>query len=161
MILEANCMSVISTNRNWNKYKINMGKVRKFAKVYGFYFNILGNLHRGNLTSSISTLQTSKYLDLFKFSLRNNRKRWGICSKLTIKTEQHEQRRSGDFIVNFEHISYLFLVFLLLTLNRWFIVYREIKERKMEKCRIQEEVHWVMAILVSSNWNVFVSFNKV
>ena len=27
-------------------------------------------------------------------------------------------RRSGDFHVNFEHISHLFLVFLLLTLNR-------------------------------------------
>ena len=27
-------------------------------------------------------------------------------------------RRSGDFIVNFEHISNLVLVFLLLTLNR-------------------------------------------
>ena len=27
------------------------------------------------------------------------------------------RRRSGDFIVNFEHISHLDLVFLLLTLN--------------------------------------------
>ena len=26
-------------------------------------------------------------------------------------------RRSGVFIVNFEHVSHLFLVFLLLTLN--------------------------------------------
>ena len=28
------------------------------------------------------------------------------------------RRRSGVFIVNFEHISHLFLVFLLLTLNK-------------------------------------------
>ena len=42
-----------------------------------------------------------------------------ICSKLTVKTP--ERRRSGVFIVNFDHISYIFLVFLLLTLNniRW------------------------------------------
>ena len=41
-----------------------------------------------------------------------------MCSKLTIKTlEQHHWRRSGIFIVNFEHISHLVLVFLLLTLN--------------------------------------------
>ena len=37
------------------------------------------------------------------------------CSKLTIETL--ERRRSGIFIVNFEHISYFVLVFLLLTLN--------------------------------------------
>ena len=41
-----------------------------------------------------------------------------ICSKLTIKIpERRHWRRSGIFIVNFEHISYLVLVFLLLTLS--------------------------------------------
>ena len=41
------------------------------------------------------------------------------CSKLTIETLQQrvEWRRSGIFIVNFEHISHLVLVFLLLTLS--------------------------------------------
>ena len=46
------------------------------------------------------------------------------CKKLTIETlEQgvkyvrHHWRHSGVFIVNFEHISQLALVFLLLTLN--------------------------------------------
>ena len=36
-----------------------------------------------------------------------------MCSKLTIQTPE---RRSGVFIVNFEHISHLALMFLLLTL---------------------------------------------
>ena len=36
--------------------------------------------------------------------------------KLTIKIL--EQRRSAVFIINFKHISHLFLVFLLLTLNK-------------------------------------------
>ena len=45
---------------------------------------------------------------LLKVSNRNSRKRCEICSKLTIKTPgQHHW-----------HISHLFLVFLLLTLNR-------------------------------------------
>ena len=69
---------------------------------------------------------------LLKFNNRCTRTRGEICSKLTIKTpEWRQQRRSGVFIVNFEHIwrrscvfivnfehiSHLVLVFLLLTLN--------------------------------------------
>ena len=50
---------------------------------------------------------------------RNNRTRCEICSKLTIKTPQRRQwRHSGVFIVNFEHISHLVLVFPSLTLSR-------------------------------------------
>ena len=41
-----------------------------------------------------------------------------MCLKLTIKTsKQCQWPHSGVFIVNFEHISHLILVFLLLTLN--------------------------------------------
>ena len=55
---------------------------------------------------------------LLKVNIRNTRLRCEMCSKLTIKTpEQYHWRRSGVFTVNFEHISYLVLVFLLLTLN--------------------------------------------
>ena len=56
---------------------------------------------------------------LLKGNNRNTRKRCEICSKLTIKTQERRHwRRSGIFIVNFEHILHLFLVFLLLTLNK-------------------------------------------
>ena len=56
---------------------------------------------------------------LFKVSSRNTRTRCEICLTLTIKTpELRHWRRSGVFIVNFKHISYLVLVFLLLTLSR-------------------------------------------
>ena len=45
-----------------------------------------------------------------------------ICSKLTIKTPKRlhfgQLRRYGVFIFNFAHILHLFLVFLLLTLNK-------------------------------------------
>ena len=52
---------------------------------------------------------------LFKVKNRNSRKRCEICSKSIIK-------RHNDvvlfFFVNFEHISQLFLVFLLLNLSK-------------------------------------------
>ena len=50
---------------------------------------------------------------LLKVSNRNTRTRCEICSKLTMKVpEQCYWYRSGVFIVNFEHISHLFLVIL-------------------------------------------------
>ena len=56
---------------------------------------------------------------LLKVNNRNTRKRCEICSMLTIKIpERRHWRRSGIFIVNFEHISLLVLVFLLLILSR-------------------------------------------
>ena len=56
---------------------------------------------------------------MLKCNNRNTRTRCEICSKLTIKTpERRHWRRSGVFIVNFEDISHLALLFLLLTLSR-------------------------------------------
>ena len=55
----------------------------------------------------------------------NNRKEFMVitCSKLSIKTPERRHWRSwhssGVFIVNFEHILYRALVFLLLTLNMY------------------------------------------
>ena len=58
---------------------------------------------------------------LFKVNNKNTTKRCEICSKLTIKTPERRHwrhwRSSSVFIVNFEHVSNLFLVSLLLTLN--------------------------------------------
>ena len=56
---------------------------------------------------------------LLKVNKGNTRTRCEICSKLTIKIlERRQWRRSGIFIVNFEHTSHLVLVFLFLTLSR-------------------------------------------
>ena len=56
---------------------------------------------------------------LLKVNKRNTKTRCKICSKLTIKIPERRQcRRFGIFIVNFEHIAQLILVFLLLTLSR-------------------------------------------
>ena len=57
--------------------------------------------------------------NMFKVNNENTRTSCEICLKLTIKTpERHHWRRSGVFIVDFEHISHLVLVFLLSTLSR-------------------------------------------
>ena len=56
---------------------------------------------------------------MFKVNNKNTGTRYEVCSRLTIKTpEQRPWRRSSVLIVNFEHISHLVLVFLLLTLSR-------------------------------------------
>ena len=55
---------------------------------------------------------------MFKVNNRNTRTRREICSELSMKApERRHWRRPGVFIVNFEHISHLVLVFLLLILN--------------------------------------------
>ena len=58
-----------------------------------------------------------KFISLIKVNNRNTRKICKICSKLTIKTPDRRHWSCGEFIVNFEYISRLFLVFLLLTLS--------------------------------------------
>ena len=55
---------------------------------------------------------------LLKVNNRNVRTRWKIYSILTIKTPEWRQwYRFGVFIINFEHVSHLVVVFLLLILN--------------------------------------------
>ena len=64
------------------------------------------------------SLKTLGIIDVFKVNNKNTRKRYEIYLKLTIKTlEWRYWRRSGLFIINFEHISHFFLAFLLLPLN--------------------------------------------
>ena len=62
------------------------------------------------------TYRTGIYL--LKVNNGNTRIGCEMCSKLTIKTpERRHWQRSDVFIVDFEHISHLVLMFLLLTLN--------------------------------------------
>ena len=78
-------------------------------------------LHQITLVcDNIDLWVASAAIYLLKVNNRNTRTRYEICSKLAIKTPKRRHcRRSGVFIVNFEHISHLCLVFLLLTLNMW------------------------------------------
>ena len=60
-------------------------------------------------TFTCSNLQTTT-------KKKDTRKKCKVCSKSTMKTT--EQRRSGVFIVDFEHILHLFLVSILWTLSK-------------------------------------------
>ena len=95
------------------------------CEFYEIFLNIY-SVHLWTTTSkkerliqSYSFRQFLENIYLFKANNRNTRKRCEICSKWTIKLpEQRHWRRSGVFIINFEHISHLLLVFLLLNLNK-------------------------------------------
>ena len=83
-----------------------------------YIVNVIVNFNTINFKILITTFYpVGNYM--FKVNNRNTRARCEICSKLTIKTPE---RRHGAFIVNFEHISHLVLVFLLLTLSRYMVI---------------------------------------
>ena len=71
-------------------------------------------------TTFISTsVYNTTNIYLFRVSTRNTIKRGAISSKSTITIQERRLLRgSGVFIATSEHISHLFIVFLLLTLNR-------------------------------------------
>ena len=86
------------------------------------YFRSETNLAEKKISMDILDRKIIHYpasIYLPKVNNRDTRTRFEICSKLTMKTlERRHWRRSGVFIVNFELVSHLALVFLLLTLNR-------------------------------------------
>ena len=79
------------------------------------------------------------------------------CSKSTIEEginmlktpEQRSRRSSGvfDFVVNFEHTLHLFLVFLLLTLNKeifaWIQSWTHNREAKLQQLCKKDQLHFV------------------
>ena len=69
-------------------------------------------LDNNNNTAISKMIPANIYL--LKVNNRNTRTRREVCSKLKIKTPDDVT----VFIVNFEHVSHPFLVFLLLTLSR-------------------------------------------
>ena len=88
------------------------GGVRKSGSNFISSRYFLGEF--GNEWDNLGWYPPGNYL--FIVTNKNTRRRREICSKLTIKTER--RLRSGLFVVNFEYISSLVLVFLLLTLSR-------------------------------------------
>ena len=72
-----------------------------------------------NSKMSLLTCHYPAVIYLPKVNDKNTRKSCKICSKSTKKIpDWHRWRRSGVVIVNFEYISHLVLVFLLLPLTR-------------------------------------------
>ena len=103
-----------------------MNKQRSTQSTVPFLYALIGCRNTRHLIARIPNafsiflraLDNPGDIYLLKVKNRNTRKRCKICSKKMIKTpERRHNRRSIVFIVNFEYISRLVLVFLLLTLN--------------------------------------------
>ena len=81
--------------------------------------NVLSNCNRIRHDIDLENTESNpSKIYLLQFNARKTRKRCQICSNLVMKTSW---RHSGVFIVNFEHISHLFLKFLVLNLNNYFV----------------------------------------
>ena len=90
-------------------------------KIWDFLLPIFKNNLKSNseIRHRHEQQKNQANINLFKVNNWSTRKRCKIYSKLTIKTpERRHWRRSGVLVVNFKYISHLFLVFLLLTLNK-------------------------------------------
>ena len=67
--------------------------------------------------SSICKLKNAANIYFSKFNSKTTQNRCEICLKLTkITPELRQWSHSGVFIYNFEQISHIYLVFLLLTM---------------------------------------------
>ena len=103
-----------------------MGAFLDWAVNWTWVHNRLFKIIRVHKSMKFKSLGISKLTDCFspagnyllKVKNWNTRTRYEICSKLTIKTANWRQWRcSGVSLINFEHISLLFLVFILITLS--------------------------------------------
>ena len=117
-----NSISIYSWKKNSSVTKIHIRKILqmlwKMFLIQSLYIlekKILISKYKKQLCSKANNPAN---IYLFKVNNRNTRKRCEIFSKLTIKTPEWRRHRSGVLIVNFENISHLFLVVLLLTLNK-------------------------------------------
>ena len=89
-------------------------KVSAYSQVINKIMNVILCSKLTIKTTKRGQFQANIYF--FNVHNKNIKKQYEICSKLTIKTP--ERYHSGIFIANFEHIPHLFLVPLLLTLNK-------------------------------------------
>ena len=122
-----------------------MNRIHSFIKINSllckgmiiWYKNCLNQKHSPVFSSKVGVRGCSECLHLYqkrmphrfflalpnnsllKDNNRNTRKKCEICFKLTIKApERRLWRLSVIFIVNFQHISHPFVLFLLSTLNK-------------------------------------------
>ena len=89
----------------------------------------IGKLKLNSICHSTVSWNIPVSIYMFKVKNRNTSTKCELCSKLTIKKPERRltpilpvgigvRRHSGVIVANFEYISHLFLVFLLLTLSR-------------------------------------------
>ena len=97
---------------------MHQSQLGKGLKCFEFFIN-LEKFDQSLEYKLNETFQNETFRDNFMCKVNSRNMKHEICSELTIKTpERRHWGRSGVFIVNFEHVSHLVLVFLLLTLSR-------------------------------------------
>ena len=116
------------------KEKTNYYNFAAVRKIYPYWIPFFAKKESSAVSAKlVSNFPANIYL--FKVNKRNIRKRCEKCSKLTIKTlERCYWCRSGVSFVNCEHISHLFLVFLLLTLSKYILVGLILHSNKLQAC---------------------------
>ena len=101
----------------WNQLKTKIFCFQKSPRITWKIEVLVSHVNLSIFELENAPVTANNYL--LKAISRSIRKRCEIYSKLTIKKpERRHWRRSGVFIVNFEYISNLFLVFLLINLSR-------------------------------------------
>ena len=105
-------------------YTFKFGKL--FTSVSQNAFSRFQEYKKGVLIWNLLSTFNPASIYLFQVKKRNSRKSSDKCSKLAIKTpEASHWRSSGVFIVNFEHISHLFLVsFWIIFIWGWKVFYQ-------------------------------------
>ena len=110
---------MITRTKSWSPSWTKESCYKAYLEPY--QTSTIERLLASNLVRKITSIVEDCHLAgncMFKFNNRNIGTRCEICSKLTIKTpERQHWSRSGVFIVNFEYISHLVVLFLLLTLS--------------------------------------------
>ena len=86
-----------------------------FRKLLSIHLTILKSYLEEYLISILNTVILSATLLMTQTGLSHPSRQLHVTIK---RPKRHQRRHSGIFIVNFEHISHLVLVFLLLTLSR-------------------------------------------
>ena len=126
LLHHSGCLALHEVNPNQKKKKAMSGdfalwcKILKMIDLHINFFQRIEDTKVFLLLSLINFLSInfvvvnpcSANIHLFKVNNRNTRTRSEICSKLGIKApERRHWPRSDVFIVNFYHISHLFLLF--------------------------------------------------
>ena len=100
-----------------NSFQVNLRFIYPMKISVSQSFSGGGDIEQWSKMGTSSQCLSQFIFPFCKVNNRGTRKMRKICSNLT-KKHQSNVNGSGVFIITFEHTSHIFLVFLLLTLNK-------------------------------------------
>ena len=97
---------------------------------------------------------------LFKVKNKNTRKSREIRSKLTLETPKWRQRHCFlVLIVNFEYISHLCLLFVLLTVSRWMFAWNNWQPECILSELKKRESSRIFLMFINGEWSTNLRLN--